>query len=309
MYANALKRPSVFTCVCSQAIPVINNVVVTIYGGPTVCTAAGASVGVTFTNNPGNLAAMKVVSNNMDPTTELAIRKGSAFGTFGGQCKLGSRVLTPCSSRGTCNFATGQCQCFPGWGGKDQGTRELRHAMSWPDQSSFCMRTDSDGGGGEVAPGSGAALTNSQAFRDCSYPSGVTSCPCNVIALTLCAWFVFSRGLGWGRVFLLCADNLNTGSLCSGKGTCSGPPHYLCTCQTGYSGGACEYGATCTPCANRGSLVFQSKFAPPHFHTPAVNCPTGTAFWDVATTAGATHQPAQCSNKVGALLFPRGGTG
>merc|ERR1711871_1058189 len=62
----------------------------------------------------------------------------------------------------------------------------------------------------------------------------------------------------------------STSEVCSGHGTCSGSPTWTCSCNSGYEGGDC------------------SLFA----------CPTGTAWYDEASSANTAHASgAVCSNR------------
>lgn len=76
--------------------------------------------------------------------------------------------------------------------------------------------------------------------RNCGFASGITSCP---------------------------APSYAPNYPCNDRGTCSNSPQYLCTCNSGYSGGACE----------------------------KTDCPTGTAWFDYATATDTAHASATCS--------------
>ena len=117
-----------FLCSQFQQIPSINAVHVNLYGSTTtICDADGVTIGITFTNNPGNVPGMELISAG--PTTTIVIREVPQRGTFGGKSKTGTRLLTPCSNRGYCDDDTGECTCYTGWTGAPRPLSPALHRL------------------------------------------------------------------------------------------------------------------------------------------------------------------------------------
>jgi hypothetical protein len=72
-----------------------------------------------------------------------------------------------------------------------------------------------------------------------------------------------------GHAYLPITSCPGTGVECSGHGTCSGNPSYLCTCYAGWAGGDCSLRT----------------------------CPFGRAWFDYPAEPDVAHAPAECSNK------------
>jgi hypothetical protein len=99
----------------------LQGVVVTFGGGATTaCSAGGTNIIITFSQNFGNLPAMRVVSTNTVTVVIYANGQGDgALNSFDG-----TRENAICSGRGICNYDTGVCQCFLGWASSDGAGNE-----------------------------------------------------------------------------------------------------------------------------------------------------------------------------------------
>ena len=87
---------------------------------------------------------------------------------------------------------------------------------------------------------------------------------------------------------------------CTGRGTCSGSPQYVCSCDNGFYGGACEFGTFVGDC--RTDLVEERGWADAGvvvvWWVASVDCPSHTAWADLATADDTAHAYAPCSNRV-----------
>lgn len=80
--------------------------VVTDGNSDSLCTASGNQFSVTFSTEHGDLPLLKATVQNVD---SLVITEEQA----------GTKEMIECSGRGICNTATGDCECFSGFGSSD----------------------------------------------------------------------------------------------------------------------------------------------------------------------------------------------
>jgi hypothetical protein len=125
------------------ALPSLPDVRVRLYGGATLCSAAGTTTAVTFSHSPGPQPPLHLARGAADVDlpagAALALRAAPAAGAYGGRARRGTRALLECAGRGTCERSTGVCACVG----------DARGPAFGP----------SDGGGGaDAAPGDGSAL-------------------------------------------------------------------------------------------------------------------------------------------------------
>lgn len=278
-----------------------------------MCDADGVTAAITFTHNPGPQAPLAVHTPAADfalpaygagtggaggtTSTIFAIRSayaaqgtgavspgGSASapdasllvrGLFGGRARAGSRVLLPCSGRGSCDGATGKCTCYA-----------LRNAG---DTATIGSYGPSNGAGGELPA---AAADAEGGLLDCGYPSvtpqncpataaaGVCSghgtcagsptwrCACNAgYTGAACEYEAcpssFASSVSatsptrtWFDTPTSATDAHAPGAVCSGRGVCGTAGIYVgpsaggrvgaCQCEGGFRGEACQYSA-CPP--------------------------------------------------------------
>lgn len=79
-------------------------------------------VSITFTDDPGNLPALRVDTTSLtlgasQRGTVVVAVDGAPIDTFAS--RAGTKENDLCSHKGTCNYGTGQCQCAAGYGSSD----------------------------------------------------------------------------------------------------------------------------------------------------------------------------------------------
>lgn len=210
-----------------EGLDFVPTVSVNMAGGTSLCDADGVTTAITFTHNPIDVPALTVdplddtaqtlqSTSGTSPTFQILADGEEPRGEFGFKVRTGTRVLSECSNRGTCE--SGSCRCFKGV------------AADGPE---WFGASNNAGGDIESQPADGKL-----GVHNCGYSNGLVSgCP------------------------------ISSAGECSGHGTCSGAPNYLCTCSQGYSGAACE----------------------------TIACPSNTAWFDEAWRRDTAHQPAACS--------------
>lgn len=278
-----------------------------------MCDADGVTAAITFTHNAGPQAQLSVHSPAADfalpaygagmggaggtTSTIFAIRTaysaqgtgslspgGSASapdasllvrGLFGGRARAGSRVLLPCSGRGSCDGSTGKCTCYA-----------LRNAGDTATVGSYGA---SNGAGGELAA---APADTAGGSLDCGYPSvtpqncpataagGICSghgtcagsptwrCSCTAGYTGAACEFeacpsTFSSSVSattptrtWFDTPSSATDAHAAGAVCSGRGVCGTAGIFVgpsaggrvgaCQCEGGFRGEACQY-SSCPP--------------------------------------------------------------
>lgn len=233
------------------ALPSIPAVTVNQYGlltgattgsNPTgMCDYEGVSTAITFTHNPGPLPPLKVLSTSQYGSTATVAAGGEGYNL-------------PATAVFAIRAGDGQLGAFGGRAMK--GSRALlscsgRGTCSTANGACSCFKDTtnsiflygaSSNAGGEAGP---AAATASDAWENCGALTGaaITSCP-----------------------------QVPGGTVCSGRGTCSGSPSWKCTCNAGYRGAACEQ----------------------------ISCPTGRAWWALpsSTDPQTVHAAgAECSGR------------
>ncbi|TYZ60351.1 hypothetical protein PybrP1_011202 [[Pythium] brassicae (nom. inval.)] len=79
-------------------------------------------VSITFTDDPGNLPALRADATSLSlggsqRGTVVVAADGATIDAF--VSRAGSKESALCSNKGTCNYGTGQCQCAAGYGSSD----------------------------------------------------------------------------------------------------------------------------------------------------------------------------------------------
>jgi hypothetical protein len=306
------------------ALPSIPAVTVNFYDSEsstatatTVCDADGVTTAITFTHNPGPQYPLSIHTPSIDmklpsygvntgsnglTNTYFSIRSAASSapttspadspttvvrGMFGGRARLGTRVLLPCSGRGTCDTSTGTCSCYT-----------MRSAGTGTSTTQIGTYGDSNNAGGEL---SAAAPTSDDGDKNCGYPdtavanclattlggvcngqgtcsgaAGGYKCICNAgFTGPACEYakcpttFTSTKAVStparaWFDVATSPIDAHATGTVCSNKGFCgfttvlsgsnAGAISGSCQCASGFRGPACEL----TQCPEGGTFASSS---------------------------------------------------
>lgn len=288
-----------------EALPDIGGVQVSIVGGVRLCTAAGSTVGVTFTHWPGDAAPLYVEQSDVTAfqlhSTGGPVRFGiravasEPLGDQGLQVRVGRRIPLQCAGRGTCNPALGACVCSSGTSGAAE-------------------YSSSDNAGGHLDAAAGMVF-------NCGAPSGVTSCPVKPGTAIVCSGAgtcsgapeykcdCFAGFSGPACEALACPTHLSWfdeaqtskvahlgGAQCSNRGSCQ-PGTGLCVCEPGFMGLACESlncpfadpylaaleGRSPTTCASIGNCTSMRGLAEHAVHPETSEPLTGASYaveWD-----------------------------
>ncbi|KAG7376496.1 hypothetical protein PHYPSEUDO_013294 [Phytophthora pseudosyringae] len=199
-----------------------------------LCSTSGATTSITFTNNPGDLPKLQVLTN---------LANGGTVSVATSQ--VGTRENEYCSDRGYCDFATGVCKCVAGFASGDGAMPPVpgrRGDCGYQTGTSVCPSTTNgvcDGRG--TCSGSYQCICNTGfAGHDCS----IRECPKGA------AWFDGA----------IAPDTAHAPAQCSGRGLCA-TSSGICTCLAPFTGAACDLikcptGATSasgTACSGRGT--------------------------------------------------------
>ncbi|CAM9183112.1 unnamed protein product [Chrysoparadoxa australica] len=90
-----------------EALPTIGSVTVACDGTGVLCHSTTSTCVVTFLTESGDLPNMQPASSGVDTAATVA------------ETAKGSKENEECGRKGTCNYSTGLCECFPGYGGSN----------------------------------------------------------------------------------------------------------------------------------------------------------------------------------------------
>lgn len=231
-----------------ESLPDIGGVQASIVGGVRMCTAAGSTVGITFTHWPGDApplylepsdaTAFQLASTGGQPRFGIRAVASEPMGDQGLQVRIGRRISRTCSGRGTCNPVLGACECASGTSGTSEYTASnnagghvdaavgMIHNCGAPYAVQSCP----------VKPGtaivcSGAGICSGSPEYKCECFAGYSGPACEALACpTHLSWFDEAQN---SKVAHL------GGAVCSNRGTCQ-PGTGMCVCEPGFMGLACE---------------------------------------------------------------------
>jgi hypothetical protein len=255
-----------------MVIPGANHVEVIIAGGTMLCDSDGAATIIEFVGIPGNLPPLVISHNLASPSNVAPIVKllhGGEFSSIAGAKSVqGNKEYAECSNRGACDRSTGLCTCLPGFSGSqvylvlDCGF----YTNTWANRECPFVNIASQN---IVCGGHGTCLSDYTCQCDEGY-SGYActdvSCPKHV------PWF--------GPIS---NDNIAHDHKieCSGRGTCNRDVG-KCTCQSGFSGDACQHIQCANDCSGRGNCYSMKAIAALSSNEGASygEDPTNTTVWD-----------------------------
>eukprot|EP00924_Labyrinthula_sp_SR-Ha-C_P009587 maker-scaffold_22-snap-gene-0.2-mRNA-1 protein AED:0.02 eAED:0.02 QI:0/0/0/1/1/1/3/0/669 len=212
----------------------------TLSGGSSLCDNDGVDTLVEFTQDRGDIDLMTVALNEL-ASTGLTPTFGITTTTDG----AGS--VHECSRNGQCDHATGICTC-------ESNSADLGGTYNAPNcetasiSPSACFEGLSQSGSQEDCSGRG--ICDVTTFK-CTCNSGYKG--------DACEWKTCPTGSAWFDVAT--GDNIaHATAECSNRGTCTEITG-SCSCQTGFSGDACETLSCPNVCSSKGTCFTMKELA------------------------------------------------
>jgi hypothetical protein len=223
-------------------------VTVTFSSGTSICAAGGITTSITFTTNPGNLPLLQIKKSTLastsgtDPTITIA------------ETTAGTRDNVACSNRGNCKW-TGVCKCIGDYDNSlyfdaSDGTGATGSIPNCGYQSTSITSCPDLLDGSGVCSGKGVC-SGATAYT-CSCYAGYTGAACQYKTCpTGKAWFDEAAATDIGHI---------DGVECSNRGVCDRSAG-TCTCQSGFTGSACERLSCNSSCNYRGKCLPMNALA------------------------------------------------
>lgn len=240
------------------ALPNISGIEVELVGGTTFCDADGVNTKLIFTHNPGSVSAITIIKNSLSTSSLTApminvYTKGSSTSLLNEMSVEGMGETRTCTGRGECIYETGECTCLAEYGASDGANQPVSgYIIDCSFQKSVtanCPFGTNDEGSNEVCAGHGTCDSN--LFCNCA--QGYTGLACDRTSCPM--------GLAWFDD--VTEDNIaHAIAECSNRGFCNSITGE-CSCQTGFSGTACEK-LNCpgeNECSNQGTCFSTGELA------------------------------------------------
>lgn len=226
-----------------EKLDTISGVTVNIIGGgTTLCSAAGTTTQITFTNNPGDVPTLLI----QDRLTGGAVTPSLTITTP----TPGTREEAYCSNRGLCDFSSGICVCNPGFSGSNGA-------------GGVGTRGDCGFGTATACPMSNGYVCNNRGVCDSTGIAPTFRCTCDQgFSGYDCSLRTCPQGAAWfdGAT---APDTAHAMAPCSNRGTCDTRTG-LCLCSAIFTGSACDVlkcpGAS-TPCNGHGTCKTMQQLA------------------------------------------------